>query len=41
MKDARERAAAYLNIKPRTKMQVIRYLKSKGYEEDEINDAVT
>lgn len=38
--DVRERAAYYLNIKPRTKKQVIGYLKEKGYGEEEILSAV-
>ena len=34
--DVRERALYYLNIKPRTRKQVERYLKEKGFSEDEI-----
>ncbi len=38
--DVREKAAGYLNTKPRTKHQVIMYLRGKGFEEEEIMDAV-
>ena len=38
--DVRERAAFYINIKPRTRMQVIKYLRDKGFEENEIQEAV-
>ena len=38
--DVRERAVSYLNIKPRTKVQVIKYLRSKGFEDEEIKEAV-
>ena len=40
MMDVRERAVSYLNIKPRTKVQVIKYLRSKGFEDDEIRETV-
>lgn len=35
-----DRAIAYLNVKPRTKAQVIRYLEGKGCKQTEINEAV-
>ncbi len=38
--DVRERAAFYINIKPRTRMQVIKYLRDKGFEENEIMETV-
>lgn len=38
--DAREKAAAYVNVKPRTRQQAITYLKTKGFAEDEILKAV-
>lgn len=38
--NVRERAAYYLNIKPRTRMQVEKYLKEKGFDESEIIEAV-
>lgn len=34
---ASEKAAAYINIKPRTEFQVKKYLKDKGFEEDVAN----
>ena len=37
---AAERAAAYINIKPRTAYQVNKYLKEKGYDDDVIDDVV-
>lgn len=37
---AREKAVYYLNMRPRTKVQVIKYLKEKGYEDEEIYEAV-
>lgn len=37
---ARDKAANYINIKPRTKKQVIRYLKDKGFDEAAITEAV-
>lgn len=40
MMDVRERAVSYLNIKPRTKVQVIKYLRSKGFEDEEIRETV-
>jgi len=39
--DVRERAVYYLNIKPRTKSQVAKYLKEKGYKEEDIESAVS
>ena len=36
----REKAVSYLNIKPRTKQQVIKYLRDKGFGEDEIHETV-
>lgn len=39
--DVRERAVYYLNIKPRTKNQVAKYLKEKGYKEEDIESAVS
>lgn len=38
--NVREKAVYYLNIKPRTKKQVIRYLKEKNYDMNEIMEAV-
>lgn len=38
--DARERAIHYLNIKPRTRQQVIGYLKTKGFTEAEISESI-
>lgn len=35
-----DRAIAYLNVKPRTKAQVIRYLEGKGCKQTEIDEAV-
>lgn len=40
MMDVRERAVSYLNIKPRTKVQVIKYLRSKGFDDGEIIETV-
>lgn len=37
---AAEKAAAYINIKPRTAYQVKTYLKGKGYEEDVIEQVI-
>ncbi len=37
---AAERAASYINIKPRTAWQVKRYLKEKGYEDEVISEVV-
>ncbi len=37
---ARDKAANYVGIKPRTKKQVIRYLKDKGFDEAAIAEAV-
>ncbi|MCI5535262.1 MAG: recombination regulator RecX [Clostridiales bacterium] len=36
----REKAVSYLNIKPRTKQQVIKYLRGKGFGEDEIHETL-
>ena len=38
--DALAKATNYLNVKPRTRMQVIKYLTDKGYEPYEIENAV-
>ena len=38
--NALERAVSYLNIKPRTKAQVEKYLREKDYEEDDILEAI-
>lgn len=35
-----EKGAAYVNAKPRTRQQVIRYLREKGFAEDDIAEAV-
>lgn len=40
MMDIRERAVNYLNIKPRTRQQVIIYLQKKGFEENDILEVV-
>lgn len=40
LEKAAEKAAAYINIKPRTAYQVKKYLKDKGYEDDIIAEAV-
>ena len=37
---AAEKAAAYVNIKPRTALQVRRYLIDKGYEEDIVSQVI-
>lgn len=37
---AAERAAAYINIKPRTAFQVRKYLREKGFDSDVIDDVV-
>lgn len=37
---AAERAASYINIKPRTEWQVKKYLRDKGYEDDVISEVV-
>lgn len=39
--DVRQRAVNYLNIKPRTAAEIRKYLKTKGYDEEEINEAVS
>lgn len=36
----REKAAGYLDIKPRTKQQVLKYLRDKGFPEEEIQETV-
>lgn len=38
--DAFERAAGYLSLQMRTEREIRRYLKQKGYEPEEIEDAV-
>ena len=40
MADVRESAVRYLNVKPRTRQQVMQYLKRKGFEDVEIKDTV-
>ena len=40
MADVRESAVRYLNVKPRTKQQVIKYLTRKGFNEDDIGQVV-
>lgn len=37
---AAEKAASYINIKPRTAFQVKTYLRSKGYEDDVIDEVI-
>lgn len=37
---AAEKAASYVNIKPRTVHQVEKYLKDKGYEEEVISEVI-
>ncbi|MGN0702438.1 MAG: regulatory protein RecX [Lentihominibacter sp.] len=37
---ALDRAIGYLNVKPRTKAQIVGYLEGKGYGADEIEEAV-
>lgn len=37
---AGEKAAAYINIKPRTELQVKTYLKGKGYEDEVIQEVI-
>lgn len=37
---AAEKAAAYINIKPRTAFQVRKYLRDKGYEDDVISSVI-
>lgn len=39
--NAREKAAAYLSRGSKTRWQVIKYLRDKGYEESDIEDAVS
>ena len=38
--DVRTKAVNYINAKPRTRQQVIKYLKEKGFGEPEIMEAV-
>lgn len=38
--DVRERAAAYINVKPRTEFEVVRYLRGKGFDSKEIAETV-
>ena len=38
--DVREKAVSYLNSRPRTRLEVIRYLKDKGFAENEILETV-
>lgn len=40
MEKAAQKAAAYINIKPRTAFQVRKYLKDKDYEEDIIDEVM-
>lgn len=40
MKDIRTCAVNYLNVKPRTGSQVVKYLHGKGFEDDEIYETV-
>ena len=40
LEKAAEKAASYINIKPRTAYQVKKYLKDKGYEDDVITEVV-
>ena len=40
LEKAAEKAASYINIKPRTAMQVRKYLKDKGYEDDVVSQVV-
>lgn len=40
MMDVRERAVSYLNVKPRTRQQVMVYLRNKGFQEEDILEAV-
>ena len=40
MMDVRERAVSYLNVKPRTRRQVMVYLRNKGFQEEDILEAV-
>lgn len=39
--DVREKAISYLNSRPRTRHEVMRHLKEKGFSEDEILETVT
>lgn len=39
--NVRERAVYYLNLKPCTKQQLIKYLEKKEYDHNEINEVVT
>ena len=38
--DVREKAVSYLNSRPRTRQEVMRHLKDKGFTEDEILETV-
>ena len=38
--DVREKAVSYLNSRPRTRQEVIRHLKDKGFSENEILETV-
>ena len=40
MEEAASKAAAYVNIKPRTRLQVEKYLREKGYDEESVSEAV-
>ncbi|MDO4485288.1 MAG: RecX family transcriptional regulator [Bacillota bacterium] len=40
MMDVRDSAIKYLNVKPRTRKQIITHLKNKGFNDDEILDTV-
>ena len=40
MADVRESAVRYLNVKPRTRRQVVQYLKRKGFDDGEIKETV-
>lgn len=37
---AAEKAASYINVKPRTEFQTIKYLKDKGFEQEIIDEVV-
>ena len=38
--DVREKAVSYLNSRPRTRQEVMRHLKDKGFSEEEILETV-
>ena len=38
--DVREKAVSYLNSRPRTRQELIRHLKDKGFSENEILETV-